>query len=229
MASEIDQSDFVDSDFHTDPKSPFAADAAVGSPAENLGRPPTRAELDAKVSQTQQRLAELKQAQDRLERERAALEEARRRQVEFQTGRDEMLQHLTRGLGLLEEAEFAARRDAEQMSKTLGGLRDALGKVQGLREENWTKDNWSVELTAALTTIDNARMEWNAARLKWPLLSEAPPPTANGPAAPVPPLSAGLETLGFGRLCKLGLGLTWPLALAALGALGLLLFLVVRR
>ena len=71
--------------------------------------------MDRKVVEAQQKLAELKRAQEELERERAGLEELRRRQTEFQTGRQEIIQHLMRGLGLLEEAEFAARRDAEQM------------------------------------------------------------------------------------------------------------------
>src|ERR1041385_3796267 len=138
MASEFDETDFVDSDFQTARKSPLTAASSGGA-----SRPPTREELDSRVSETQQRLMELKRAQEGLERERAALEEARRRRTEFQTGREEMLQSLTRGVGLLEEAEFNARRDAEQMAKTLGELKEALTKVQGIHEETWTQDNYN--------------------------------------------------------------------------------------
>src|SRR5439155_6869532 len=183
MASEFDNSDFVDDDFQAANKSPFAEPQPAG------GRPPTREELDSRVTETQQRLMELKRAQEELERERAALEEARRRRTEFHTGREEMLQSLTRGVGLLEEAEFSARRDAEQMAKTLGELREALIKVQGLHDETWTKENYQLELTRALTVIDNSRMEWNAARLKWLLLNhpstvEEAPSAAEQPASP---------------------------------------------
>src|SRR6266542_5320895 len=136
MASEFDETDFVDDDFHAAQKSPFAA-SSTGGP----GRPPTREELDSRVTETQQRLTELKRAQEELQRERAALEEARRRRVEFQTGREEMLQSLTRGIGLLEEAEFNARRDAEQMARTLGDLREHITKVQTIHEETWTQEN----------------------------------------------------------------------------------------
>ena len=87
------------------------------------------------------------------------------------TGRQEIIQQLTRGLGLLEEAEFAARRDAEQMVKTLGDFRAALAKVQAIHDETWTKENFQIELTRALTTVENARMEWNSARLKLPALA----------------------------------------------------------
>src|ERR1041385_1346923 len=146
MASEFDESDFVDRDFRAAQKSPFTA-----STAGTAVRPPTREELDSRVTETQQRLVELKQAQEELERERASLEEARRRRTEFHTGREEMLQNLTRGVGFLEEAEFNARRDAEQMLRTLGELREALTKVQGIHEETWTQENYNVELTRALT------------------------------------------------------------------------------
>src|ERR1022692_985308 len=125
MASEYDSTEFVDTDFQTH-KSPFAA------PASDPLRAPTREDVDRKVVEAQQKLAELKRAQDDLERERAALEELRRRQLEFQNGRQEMVHHLTRGLGLLEEAEFNARRDAEQMLKTIADFRDALEKIQSV-------------------------------------------------------------------------------------------------
>src|SRR5512137_1605869 len=132
MSSEYDATEFVDGDFQAH-KSPYSATpAGAGQPQ----RAPTREEVDSRVAQAQQKLAELKRAQEDLERQRAALEEARRRQVEFQTGREEMLQNLTRGVGLLEEAEFSARRDAEQMAKALTDLRDALTKVQAIHEES---------------------------------------------------------------------------------------------
>src|SRR5688572_7566680 len=130
MASQYDATEFVDTDFQAH-KSPFAS-TATG--AGNL-RAPTREEVDVKVTEAQQKLAELKRAQEELERERVALEEVRRRQAEFQTGRQEMIQHLTRGLGLLEEAEFTARRDAEQLAKAIADFRDAQAKVEAVCEE----------------------------------------------------------------------------------------------
>jgi len=156
------------------------------------------------------------------------LEEARRRRTEFQTGREEMLQSLTRGVGFLEEAEFNARRDAEQMAKTLGELRGALTKVQSIHEETWTQENYNVELTRALTVIDNARMEWNAARLKWALLN-GPPPEEEEAAPAEKAAGPSLESLGFLRLCKLGLAFTWPLALVTLASLGVLIFYLITR
>ena len=221
MASDYDATEFVDTDFQAH-KSPY------GTPAPNDPlRAPTRDEVDRKVVEAQQKLAELKHAQDDLERERAALEELRRRQTEFQTGRQEMIHHLTRGLGLLEEAEFNARRDAEQMVKTVADFRDALDKIQAIHDESWTKDNFSIELTRALTILENARMEWNAARLKFPLLSGVPPvPPESAAPNGAPGLAA---TASLGQLCKIGLALTWPLVLLGLAGLAGIVLLLLRR
>ena len=60
--------------------------------------------------------------------------------MEFQTGRQEAIQNLTRGIGLLEEAELSARRDAEQMGRALIEMREALAKVEATNEATWTKE-----------------------------------------------------------------------------------------
>ena len=221
MAAEYDSTEFVDTDFQAN-KSPFAA--AAGDPL----RAPTRDDVDRKVVEAQQKLAELKRAQDSLERERASLEELRRRQSEFQTGRQEMIHNLTRGLGLLEEAEFNARRDAEQMVKTIADFRDALAKIEAVRDDSWTKENFHIELTRALTAIENARMEWNTARLKLPALS--PEALKKNEVETAPKAAASpLTGLGFGELCKIGLAMTWPLVLVALGALGIFIAILLRH
>ena len=213
MASDYDATEFVDTDFQAQ-KSPYGTPAPASDPL----RAPTRDEVDRKGGEAQQKLAELKCAQEDLERERASLEELRRRQTEFQTGRQEMIHHLTRGLGLLEEAEFNARRDAEQMVKTVTDFRDALDKIQAVHDETWTKDKFNIELTRGLTTIENARMEWNAARLKFSVLSGETKEEAGAEEVPAPAVSP-FANASFGELCKIGLAMTWPLVLVALGAL----------
>lgn len=211
MASEYDPSEFVDADFQSARRTTTAAAATALS--ADPARAPTREEVEARVGDMHTKLAELRRAQQELERERADLEETRRRQAEFTKGRQEMEQHLTRGVGLLEEAEFAARRDAEQMAKVLVDFRESLAKMQAVQEESWTKDNFNTELTRALTAVENARMEWNSARLKFAVLnnettaSEAPAPA---PENFTPEL---LRERSYAELCKMGLALTWPVAL----------------
>ncbi len=225
MSSDYDATEFVDGDLQTR-KSPSSPAPASGG---QLQRAPTREEVAADLAKKQQELAAIIRAKEEKERERAALEETRRRQTEFHTGREEAVQNLTRGVALLEEAEFGARREAEQMAKTLVGLREALEKVQSVREEAWTKDNFNVELTRALTALENARMEWNAARLKFLVLSgTAPKGSGNTPNSPAP-LASSLAVDSFGNLCRVGLALTWPLATVALVALVALLLLLTRH
>jgi hypothetical protein len=221
MSNAFDASEFIDDDFQAARKSAGGNPFAV-APSEP-DRAPTREEVDSKVGETQQKLAELKRIQQELERERAALEETRRRQLEFTTGRQEMIQNLTRGVGLLEEAEFAARRDAEQMAKSLLELREAQSKVQSVHEETWTKDNLNVELTRALTIVENARMEWNGARLKFPLLSGQAAAETPVETTKEHPAATALTERSFFQLCKMGLALTWPLALAGIAIFVILL------
>ncbi|HEX3624710.1 MAG TPA: hypothetical protein VH280_04710 [Verrucomicrobiae bacterium] len=182
--------------------------------------------MDRKVVEAQQKLAELKRAQEELERERSSLEELRRRQLEFQTGRQEIMQNLTRGLGLLEEAEFNARRETEQMAKTLADFRDVLSKVETIREDQWSKENFNVELTRALTAVENARMEWNAARLKIPALAGESAKKIETSIAPAPASPMPFANLSFWQLCRFGLAMTWPFLLVGLIVIGLLIALL---
>ncbi len=223
MSAHQDASEFIDTDFESAQQGAYANPPRPGDGASNpSNRPPTREEIEALVSEKQIKLAELKRAQEELERERAGLEELRRRQIEFQTGRREMLQHLTRGIGLLEEAELTARRDAEQMTRTLTEFREAAMKVEAINDQTWTQENLNVELTRGLTTIENARMEWNAARLKFAFLTSTPAAGAELSTPKSAPMNLGNAELA--QLCKIGFALTWPLLVLGLGIFLVLLF-----
>jgi hypothetical protein len=222
VPQDFDASEFVDSDLEAARKGPVHSLPSAAAMLSDSNRAPTRAEVDGKVSQMQHKLSELKRAQQELERERAGLEETRRRQVEFATGRQEIVQSLTRGIALLEEAEFGARRDAEQMNKTLAELREALTKVQSVKDETWSRDNFNVELTRGLTAIENARLEWNTARQRYPLLDGAP----TAPEKPAAQPDAGQRLFSpqnYLEVCKLGLAFTWPIALVGLAVVMVLL------
>jgi hypothetical protein len=235
MSAPLDDSDFIDRDFLASqtarPAATLAPPAPMNPPPQPpAGRPPTREELESHLTTKHQQLAELKARQDAIERERVALEEARRRQAEFETGRPEITQQLTRGLELLAKAEFDARREAEQMAKTLAGLRDAHARVAALQPDGWTPETWQTELTRGLTTLENARMEWNSARLKWPVLSGEPAGSA-GASTPASAATgaAWLPSRSLGELCRVGLALTWPLATVALLALIALTVVLLRK
>ncbi len=214
-----DDTEFVERDF-----APATAVNRAAAPA--AGRAPSREDLDAQVTSTQQQLAKLREAQEQLERAKAELEEMRRRRAEFHNGRAEMQDQLTRAVEILGNAEFEARRSAEQMSKSLAGLRHSLEQVHAINEQAWTDSDWTQNLSRSLSVIESARMELHSARLHWPVLDGA----RGGPAAaPVPATAGGLADLPTGRLLKLGLALTWPLLVAALAAVAVLGFALNRR
>lgn len=225
MPAEYDATEFVDADFQ--PHHATGAGAVTATLA--APRAPTREELDLQSTQTEKRLADLKRQLAEVERERAAVEETRRRRAEFQNGRREMTDHLTRGIGLLEQAETTARRDAEQMARTLTAFREALDKVRAIREGDWTEDNFQIEMTRALTTIENARLEWAGATRKFPVLTGALPGAEAGGTTGAQKSRPLLAEGSFAELCRLGFALTWPLALVALLALGTLVALLLRK
>lgn len=228
MGTQFDESDFIDREYQESRNQLQSAPPAT-IPAEESTPIPNQEQLSAKVTETQKKLAELRQAQEQLERERTQLEESRRRQNEFFTGREEMIHHLTRGLERLGDAEQNARRQAEQLANSLADLQKALTKLTQINETEWNQENYRVELSKALAIIENARMEWNSANQKWPDLlrhveseeeSIRLESDADNPLAHLP-----LNRQNLRYLCKLGLALTWPLALVAL--LSLLALLVV--
>jgi hypothetical protein len=225
MPSPFDPSDFEDLEFKSShqaalrgPESPAPATQAGGQ------RPPSREEVDNRVGEMQQRLSDLKRAQENLERERANLEETRRRQMEYENGRGEMLEKLTRGIGMLEETEVAARREVDAMAGALADLRLALDRIQGLREEAWTTENFQVELTRALTILENARMEWNSVRVKFPVVESSPEELAAGQQAASRAGNPFLQPQDWPQLFRLGIALTWPMILVGLGIFLVLLF-----
>jgi len=224
MATEFDASEFVDREFEAAQRSFRGTATTMTAKPDDASRAPTREQVESQVGDLHNKLSELKRAQTELERERAALEETRRRQQEFTTGREEMIHNLTRGVGLLEEAEFAARRDAEQMARTLEGLREVLNKVQSINDQTWTKENFQIELTRASTAVENARMEWNAARLKWSMLSGEAMAKAEQAAAEKKP--ATLAEKSFAELVYLGLALTAPLLV---GIVALIIVLLLKQ
>ena len=200
--SALDGPDLLEEDFPT-----------VSHASPKRSRSTDREELDTQSVDLQKRVTDLSRELEEVERERVTVEESRRRFANFETGRDEMLQELTRGLGLLEEAEHDARRNAEQMSKTIIDIRETLNKVEKLEDIDTNRDDWKVQLTRNLTTLENARMEINSAKLKWPILTQMPEESEalEGQGA-----TTGGTPQSFGQLCLMGLALTWPLVLMGL-------------
>ena len=101
-----------------------------------------------------------------------------------------------------------------QATDNMEDLREALSKVDVLEDVDTHDEQWKVQLTRNLTTIENARMELNSARLKWTLLSGNLDDEGDRFIAPT---QGGTNSIAmpksFGQLCLWGLALTWPVLL----------------
>jgi hypothetical protein len=110
---------------------------------------------------------------------------------------------------------------------TVSDLQGSLNKINSIAEEEWTEENGSVELTRALTTIENARLEWNSARLKWPVLDGETGLAPAGAGQPQTEERPSLEQHSFRQLSRMGLAFTWPLVVVGV-AIVILLILQLR-
>jgi len=226
MASEHDESEFVDSEFlESREAASLHGSAPVGQPERGL----SDEELIEQASMAQQRLSQLQLEQQEMQQKLSDLEESKRRRHECGVGREEALRDLTRGISLLEKAEFDARAELEQMSKTLEGLRECLAKVEEIDERNWQKPDWNVQLSRDSASVENARMEWNTARLKWEVLNASNLLDDEDQAPESKPMKPYTEAQSFTDFCRLGFTLTWPVALAVLIIGGLIVFALMRQ
>ena len=132
--------------------------------------------MEGRVSETQVKLAELKRAQEELERRTLANPrpapppEAR---VPDRARGNAATSH-ARHQSAPRRAGFTARRDAEQMGKAVGDLKDFLLNEKSRprpRSIGRRKTSTSSFYSEAVTPVEHARMEWNSALLKFPVLS----------------------------------------------------------
>ncbi|MBG85939.1 MAG: hypothetical protein CMO80_03440 [Verrucomicrobiales bacterium] len=216
MASDFDSTEFVDTDVHT------ATLPRRDPPAEEAA--PSTEDLAARSAQVQSNLDELRRREEQLREERDRIEEQRRQRAELETSFGEMLHNLTRGVAIMTEDEEHTRCEAKQMAKTLGRLQEALKKVEAINVKDLRGENWTVELTRGLTAMENARHEWNGALEKWPRLHGIKEEVHPAPDGSMPPPKLALTEQTFGQLCRLGFALTWPIALAILAVLVVMLF-----
>lgn len=178
-------------------------------------------ETDQQLGAAREQLSTLRRQQEELERQKGDLEELRRRQEEYLRGKREMIEHLTRGLVILERDQLEAQRRAEVCGKTTVAFRDYLEQLHAINDAEWSSSTVRQELSHALGVIDNSRMEFNRARTRLDCLN----PQAGQPSetAAVVPTEAG-ERAELVRYLRLGAAASAPLIVA--GTIWLIIALV---
>jgi cell division protein FtsB len=173
--------------------------------------------LDSQVQKAQEQLLALKRQQEQIEKQKRELEELSRRQEELERGRAEMTDKLTRSLVVLEREAYDAQKKMEQLRATRESFGQHLELLEAIDPRSWNPADLNKELSRALSTVDDARTEYNQQR------SRLQANTDENEAVPLPEAASGFESTGmahsFGQWLQIGFAFTLPLIILGLIAL----------
>jgi predicted RNase H-like nuclease (RuvC/YqgF family) len=177
--------------------------------------------LDNQVQKAQEQLLQLKRQQEQIEKQKRELEELSRRQDELENGRTEMSDKLTRALVVLEREAYSEQSRLEQIRTARESFAQHLELIEAIDPRSWNPSDLHKELSRALSTVDDARTEYNEQRSRLQAAGAA------GGDTPLPDVSANTYEATDGRSFfqwfQIGIALTLPLII--FGALALALFL----
>ncbi len=117
--------------------------------------------IDQQAAQNAQEIERLRQMQEDLEKEKRDLEDARRKQADFIKGRQEILDHLSQSLVMMERNELKAAQAAELLQNTRTRFRTMLEEITSIREDEWTDETVRERIRDAIVRVDDVRMEYN--------------------------------------------------------------------
>jgi hypothetical protein len=176
--------------------------------------------LDNQVQKAQEQLLQLKRQQEQIEKQKRELEELSRRQDELEHGRAEMTDKLTRALVVLEREAYNAQNRLEQIRVARESFAQHLELIEAIDPRTWNPSDLHKELSRALSTVDDARTEYNEHRSRLQAAGGG-----NGDAS-LPDTTPGVyeNTAGrsFSEWLQIGLALTLPLILFGAIAVALL-------
>jgi chromosome segregation ATPase len=177
--------------------------------------------LDSQVQKAQEQLLQLKRQQEQIEKQKRELEELSRRQDELEHGRTEMTDKLTRSLVVLEREAYNAQSRLEQIRAARESFGQHLELIEAIDPKSWNPSDLHKELSRALSTVDEARTEYNEQR------SRLHAAGGNADDASLPDVAGDAYESNAGRSFfqwfQIGIALTLPLII--FGAIAFALFL----
>ena len=202
------------------------ASSATPSANDDIHQIRTKEEL----KEANYEMIKLRQREADIQKQITNLEETERRQAEYHASKEEMEKALTRGITILNEETIQAKRNAKQLEDTLQTFSEMLDKIKHLNHETWTEKEYSSELTKALSLLENARMEWNSARIKISSLDGTKNTTTsqNSNELPISTFFEKINNLSFSQVFKLGIILQWPILLGVLLIFSLILIVLLK-
>ena len=130
------------------------------------GDPLSTEHLDEQVQKAQDELASLRKRQDLIERQKRELEEMSKRQDQFNSGRTEVVDKLTRSVVILEREKYEAQRRVETLDSIHTSFHGHLDLLESIDPKSWDGLDISKELTRALSAVDDARTEYSKSHPK---------------------------------------------------------------
>ena len=186
---------------------------------------PSVEHLDNQVQRAQEQLLQLKRQQEQIEKQKRELEELSRRQDELEHGRAEMTDKLTRALVVLEREAYNAQSRLEQIRVARESFAQHLELIESIDPRNWNPSDLHKELSRALSTVDDARTEYNEHRSRLQAAgadSEASlPDTAPG-------VYENSDGRSFSEWLQIGLALSLPLIFFGAVAVALFVWIASR-
>lgn len=173
--------------------------------------------IDSQVQKAQEQLLNLRRQQELIERQKRELEELSRRQEELESGRNDLLEKLTRALVIVERQSTEAHKRVEQLQATGESFAAHLQSLEGINAKSWASADMQRELSRALGMVDHARTEYN--QQKGRLLTEpVDGSTESGETADerYEELFGKAEDHSFLHWLKIGFAFTLPLLVVLL-------------
>ena len=187
---------------------------------------PSGEHLDNQVQKAQEQLLQLKRQQEQIEKQKRELEELSRRQDELEHGRGEMTDKLTRALVVLEREAYNAQSRLEQIRVARESFGQHLELVEAIDPRNWDPSDLHKELSRALSTVDDARTEYNEHRSRLQAGG-----SGNGEQS-LPDATPGAyenpDGRSFSEWLQIGLALTLPLIIFGVIAIAIFAWLASR-
>lgn len=145
----------------------------------------SQVEIDSRVEEARQQILELRRQQDELEKLRQELEDLRRRQEEFENGKAQMLEELSRTITRIEQEEFEVNQRALLLTNSRELYQDYVRQLHDIRESEWARDDLKAQLAKAVAVVEAARAEMNKGRAQLTFLGDGPVKSAqdSSPAA----------------------------------------------
>lgn len=124
-------------------------------------------ELESQVQKAKAELETLRERQTQIEKEKQRLEELSRRQEELEQGRTDIMEKLTRALGIVESEADETGRRLEQLNDIHKSFQGYLQELENVNPRIWSSSDLSKELSKALVLVDSARSEYSKVQSKF--------------------------------------------------------------